>query len=101
MKQILSLFLALTLFISAGYTATEAEAATIKLNRTSLSLHVGKSATLKVKGTTAKAKWTSSKKSVATVSKKGKVKAKKAGTTTITAKIDANVSKYPGNPGCA
>lgn len=87
MKQILSLFLALALFISAGYTATEAEAATIKLNRTSLSLHVGKSATLKVKGTTAKAKWTSSKKYVATVNSSGKVTAKTSGSTTITAKV--------------
>jgi len=34
-----------------------------------------------------KPKWSSSKKSVATVSKKGKVVAKKAGSATITAKI--------------
>ena len=42
---------------------------------------------LKVKGTKKKAKWSSGKKSVATVSKKGKVTAKKAGKATITAKV--------------
>ena len=42
---------------------------------------------MKVKGTKKKPKWSSSKKSVATVSSKGKVVAKKAGSATITAKI--------------
>lgn len=64
----------------------EAHAATkVKLNKTSATLLVGKSTTLKLSGAKAsKVKWTSSKKSVATV-KAGKVKAKKAGKTTITA----------------
>ena len=42
---------------------------------------------LRVKGTKKKVKWSSSKKSIATVSKKGKVRAKKAGKTVITAKV--------------
>ena len=58
----------------------------VKLNKTKITLLTGKAYQLKVKGTTSKVKWSSSKKSVATV-KNGKVTAKKAGKTTITAKI--------------
>lgn len=47
---------------------------------------MGSSTTLKISGTKSKVKWTSSKKSVATVNSKGKVTAKKAGTVTITCK---------------
>ena len=53
-----------------------------------LSLTVGEASTLEVfNAGDKKIKWSSSKKSVATVSSKGKVKAKKAGTAKITAKI--------------
>lgn len=65
-----------------------AQAATIKLNKTSLSLEVGKSYTLKVSGTKDKVTWTSSDKKVATVSSKGKVTGKKAGKATITATVN-------------
>ena len=62
----------------------------IKLNKTSLKLTAGKSATLKYtlspKGSAAKVSFKSSKTSVATVSAKGKVTAKKAGKATITVK---------------
>ena len=64
-----------------------AQASSIKINTTKKTLKVGKTCTLKVTGTKKKAKWSSSKKSVATVSSKGKVTAKKKGTTIITAKI--------------
>ena len=57
----------------------------IKLNKTNLTLEVGKTATLKLTGSTAK-KWSSTDKKVASVSSKGKVKAKKEGTATIKAK---------------
>lgn len=60
-------------------------AGTVKLNKSSLSLLKGKTYTLKLSGTTAKVKWSSSKTSVATVSSKGKVTAKKKGTAVITA----------------
>ena len=56
-----------------------AEAATVKLNKKKLTLEVGKSETLKLTGTKSKITWSSSNKSVATVSTKGKVTAKKAG----------------------
>ena len=65
---------------------------TVKLNKKKLTLKVKKKATLKVSVTPAKAviqkqTWTSSKTKVATVTKKGVVKAKKKGTTMITCKI--------------
>jgi len=69
-----------------------AQAATIKINKKTLTLAVGKSATLKITGTKQKATWTTSSKSVATVSKTGKVTAKKAGKATITATV--NKKKY-------
>ncbi|HHT58009.1 Ig-like domain-containing protein [Herbinix luporum] len=63
------------------------EAATIKLNKTKITLDVGDTYQLKLTGTNKKVTWSSSKKSVATVSSKGKVTAKKAGKATITAKV--------------
>ena len=42
---------------------------------------------MKVKGTKKKVKWSSNKKTIATVTRKGKVTAKKQGTAVITAKI--------------
>jgi hypothetical protein len=69
-------------------TTTVASAATVKLNQKKLSLKVGQTKQLKLTGARKSVTWSSSKKSVATVSKKGKVTAKAAGTTTITAKSD-------------
>ncbi|MGN1167441.1 MAG: Ig-like domain-containing protein [Lachnospiraceae bacterium] len=59
----------------------------VKLNKSKASLVKGQTTQLKVQGTKKKVKWTSSKKSVATVSSKGKVTAKRKGKVTITAKI--------------
>ena len=74
-------------------TSEVVQAANIKLSKSSLNLYVGKSATLKVRGTKSKVKWSSSNKSVATVSSKGKVTAKKAGNTTIKAKVGKKTLK--------
>ncbi len=63
------------------------EAATVKINKKKATLYVGDTLQLKVTGTKKTVKWSSNKKSVATVSKKGKVKAKNEGTATITAKV--------------
>lgn len=89
MKSIVSRILVLSLLIPIGYhPATESEAAAIKLNKSSLTLTVGNTSNLKVKGAKAKkVKWSSSKKSVATVTSKGKVRAKTTGNATITAKV--------------
>lgn len=62
------------------------------LNATKKKLEVKKTYTLKLTGATAK-KYTSSKKSVATVSSKGKITAVKAGTATITV-TDSNKKTY-------
>lgn len=62
-------------------------AASPKLNRKSVTLWVGDTIKLQVKNTRKRVKWTSNKKSIATVSSKGKVKAKKSGKAVITANI--------------
>jgi hypothetical protein len=72
--------------------AAVAEAATVKLNKKTLTLEVGKSATLKITGTKSKVTWTTSNKKVATVSSAGKVTGKKDGKATITATV--NKKKY-------
>ena len=59
----------------------------VRLNKSKLSLYVGKKYTLKLKNTNKKAKWSSTKKKIATVTKKGKVLAKKKGKCNIIAKI--------------
>lgn len=65
----------------------DVSAASIQLNKKNVTLTVGQSTTLKVKGTTKKVTWTSSDKKVATVTKKGKVVAKQQGKATIYAKV--------------
>ena len=70
--------------------------AAIKLNKSKLTLKIGKTFTVKVSGTTEAAEWSSSKKSVVEITKTGKknakIKANKAGKATITAKV--NGKKY-------
>ena len=60
----------------------------VSLSKTKKTIYVGEKYTLKIKGTSKKAKWwKSSNTKVATVNSKGKVTAKKKGTAEITAKI--------------
>lgn len=79
--------------VLSGQTASAAKKAkvTLKLSKSTVSLNKGKSVTLKLtKKNVSKIrsqKWTTSKKSVATVSSKGKVTAKNAGTATISCKV--------------
>ena len=91
MKRILTIVLTLALLITmmpSNLTGVNAKTVT-KLSSKKIVLQVGKTKKLKVKNKPVgvKVTWKSSKKKVATVSKKGKVKAKKAGKTTITAKV--------------
>ena len=67
---------------------TEKEKEEIKLSKTKKTLYVGEKYTLKIKGTTKKAKWwKSSNTKVATVNSNGKVTAKKKGTAEIKVKV--------------
>lgn len=63
-----------------------AQAASVKLNKTKLTMNIGGVYQLKVSGTNKKVIWSSTDSKVASVSS-GKVKAKKTGTATIIAKI--------------
>lgn len=95
MKQISKIIaLCMTLFVAATFTLpaqigmSEVHAASnVKISKKKATVIRDMTLQLKVKGTKKKAKWSSSNKSVAAVNKKGKVTAKKAGKTTITAKI--------------
>ena len=85
-KKTIVYALILTLIFTLFPTVT-VNASTPKLNKTKVTLKVGETVKLKVTGTKKTITWSSSKKSVATVSKNGKVKAKKPGTAKITAKF--------------
>lgn len=82
--------------------AAGAQAATkVKLNKAKATLYVGQTLQLKLNNATGKVTWKSGKKSVAAVSSKGKVTAKKKGTATITAvsggkKYTCKVTVKPG-----
>ena len=75
-------------FISSAH----AEAATVKLNKTKISIYVNNSSTLTLSGTNLKISWATSDNKVAVVSKNGVVKGIKKGTATVTAKVGS--SKY-------
>lgn len=60
----------------------------VTISKSKLKLKAGKSAKLSVKGAKGNVKWNSNKKAVATVSKTGKVLAKKKGTAVVSAKVN-------------
>lgn len=62
-------------------------AASPKLSKSKVTLTMGKTVKLKVRGTNKKVKWSTSKKKCATVTQKGVVKAISPGTATIKAKV--------------
>lgn len=64
-----------------------AQAATIKINKTNITLIKGQSYQLKVLGTNRKVTWSSSNRNICTVSSKGKVISKTKGTAYIYAKV--------------
>lgn len=91
MKKLITYLMVLVLcltFISPSI----AYATTIKINKTKITLGIGKTYTLKITGTVKKVKWSTSDKAIATVSSKGKVAAKAVGTATITASV--STKKY-------
>lgn len=86
MKKQIVLATTFALVLSSLYCPESQAAAKPKLSKTKLTLTVGKTAKLKVKNYKGTVKWSSNKKKVAAVSKKGVVTAKKKGTAVITAK---------------
>ena len=89
MKKLKALSIMLVLVLVVALIQPTNASAAVKLNKSSITMYVGKTTTLKLSGTTKSATWTSSNKSVATVTSKGNVSAKSAGTATITAKVSS------------
>lgn len=75
------------LFCAVVFSGAVHASAAVRLNQTAVTLAVGKSYKLKVKGTSEEAVWSSKKSSVARVSDEGVVTAVKKGSTKITAKV--------------
>lgn len=88
-KRIIAILTCLVIIISAVYFAPDSDAGVSTLNITNMSktITTGKSFQIKLNGLkTNKVKWSSSKPSVATVTKKGVVNGISAGKTVITGK---------------
>jgi len=92
--------LSLALFSGDSINASKKSKLTVKLNKKNITLKIGDSLKLKAKKNPAKAKlkWKSSKKSIATVSSKGTIKAKKAGKAVIT--VTATYKKLKKKASC-
>ena len=91
-KRLLLLSLLLVMIMTLFF-AVPTYAAGPKISRTKHTMIEGQTFTLKVTGTKKTPVWTSSNKKIATVSKTGVVKAKKAGTVTIKAKVAGKTLK--------
>ncbi len=90
MKKIISLLIIAVLCL---VLVPDTASAAVNINKKKATLQVGKSTTLKITGTKKTVKWTSSDKDVATVTKKGKVRAVASGETIITAKVGSKKYK--------
>lgn len=97
MKKVFAFVLALAMILTTyqpttTYAATKAP--TISAKKMTLQVGSKKTLTVKKAGKNATLKWSSSKKSVATVSKKGVVKAVKAGTANVKCKVVTRSKKH-------
>lgn len=90
-KSFSVLILALAMVVSVAVIPSSAAA--VKINKTSVTLVKGYSTTLKISGTSKTVKWSSQDSTIASVSSKGKVTAKKSGTTYIVAKVNNQTLK--------
>jgi hypothetical protein len=79
--------------IANQYGYAQAEAATVALNKTMVTLFAGESFILSVNGTTQKVNWKSSDKAIVTVTSKGKITGNKKGTAIITASVGSKKLK--------
>lgn len=91
MRKLLSI-VSVICVLAIVLTSVTAQAATIKLSKKKAVMEVDSTLKLKITGTKANVTWTTSKKSVATVSNAGTVTAKAEGKATITATV--NSKKY-------
>lgn len=91
-KQLLSIALAGAMMASMSVNVM-AKKSRVYLSRSKISAVQGKKYTLKMRGTSRKVKWSSTKKSVASVTSKGKITAKKAGTAYVKAKVGGKTYK--------
>ncbi|MGN0553371.1 MAG: Ig domain-containing protein [Oscillospiraceae bacterium] len=94
-KSFLSTLLAFMMIVTVA--AVPSSAASVKLNKTSISLTKGYSTTLSVSGTTSSVTWSTGNKNIATVSSSGKVIGKKVGSTYIYAKTGSTTLKCKVN----
>lgn len=94
-KTWIALWCIFCMTVLLSLTAAAGQKASVKLSKTTLSITAGDSAALKatVTGKNSKVTWKSGNTSIATVSSTGKIKAKKAGKTTITAKANGKTAK--------
>ena len=92
LKKHFSFIIAVLMVISLVMLPCTAQAASVKLNKTKLTMNIGGVYQLKVSGTNKKVIWSSTDSKVASVSS-GNVKAKKTGTATIIAKNDSKILK--------
>lgn len=83
----IAVLMALVLLLSSCLQTDSFAAKKVKLNKTKITMKVGDTFKLKLKNNKKKIKWSSSKKKIVSVSKKGVLKAKKIGKSTITAKV--------------
>lgn len=72
--------------VNKNYTTTTIRG--VVLNKSTMTLSVGKTGTFKATGTTQKVTWSTGNAKIATVNKNGKVTAKGAGLTTVTMKVN-------------
>lgn len=95
MKKFIKMFssLMLAFMIAVSAVIIPSSAASVKLNKKSITLITDSSTTLKVTGTKKTVKWSSMASDIASVSSKGKVTAKSTGTTYIVAKVGDSTYK--------
>lgn len=86
-KGLIAIVLSLAMIITMLPAQQVMAAKAPKLNKTKVTLTVGKSTTLKVYNTKKKVKWSVNKKSIVKITSKGKVTAKKAGVAIVTARV--------------
>ena len=92
-KSVLKIILIFIVLFGTLFVISNKSYAAVRLSSKSIIRAKGTTYTLKVKGTKKKAKWYSSNKKVATVSKKGNITATGKGTATITAKVGSKKYK--------